>query len=144
MPRATRSHFDASVQLPSLATHHSEIRARYPECDPMGVVHHAVYPIWFEIGRTEMLRAHGRTYRDLEQEGVFLAVVQLEARYRRPARYDDLLRLTTHLLVAGPVKVEHRYELFRGEELLVEGRTVLACLDKSGKAHALPETLRLG
>ena len=76
---------------PPLATHDTEIRVRYPECDPMGVAHHATYPIWFEIGRTEMLRARGGNYRLLEAEGVFLAVVRLEVRYRRPARYDDLL-----------------------------------------------------
>ena len=110
----------------------------------MGVAHHATYPIWFEIGRTEMLRASGGNYRDLEAAGVFLAVVRLEVRYRRPARYDDELRLTTELLVAGPVKIEHSYRLFRGDELLAEGGTTLACLDRDGRARALPESLVLG
>jgi len=110
----------------------------------MGVVHHAVYPLWFEMGRTEMLRAAGGNYRDLEAAGVFLAVVWLETRYRRPARYDDLLRVRTTLRAAGPVKVEHTYEVFRGEELLAEGRTTLACLDREGKARPIPESLSLG
>lgn len=127
-----------------LATHDLEVRVRYPECDPMGVVHHAVYPLWFEMGRTEMLRAAGGNYRDLEAAGVFLAVVRLETRYRRPARYDDLLRVRTTLRAAGPVKVEHTYEVFRGEELLAEGRTTLACLDREGKARPIPESLSLG
>jgi acyl-CoA thioester hydrolase len=127
-----------------LASHQSTLRVRYPECDPMGVAHHATYPIWFEIGRTEMLRASGGNYRDLEATGVFLAVVRLEVRYRRPARYDDELRLTTELLVAGPVKIEHSYRLFRGDELLAEGGTTLACLDRDGRARALPESLVLG
>lgn len=127
-----------------LATHSTIIRVRYPECDPMGVAHHAAYPIWLEIGRTEMLRASGGNYRDLEAAGVFLAVVRLEVRYRRPARYDDELRLETDLLVAGPVKIEHAYRLFRGDELLAEGTTTLACLDRDGRARALPESLVLG
>lgn len=127
-----------------LRSHECTIRVRYPECDPMGVAHHANYPVWFEIGRTEMLRASGGNYRDLEAEGVFLAVVRLEVRYRRPARYDDELRLVTELHVAGPVKIEHAYRLLRGDELLAEGRTTLACLDRDGRARVLPETLVLG
>jgi len=129
---------------PPLATHDTEIRVRYPECDPMGVAHHATYPIWFEIGRTEMLRARGGNYRDLEAEGVFLAVVRLEVRYRRPARYDDLLTLRTELRLAGPVKIEHSYSLFRDGELLAEASTTLACLDRDGRARVLPQSLELG
>ena len=129
---------------PALAIHDTEIRVRYPECDPMGVAHHATYPIWFEIGRTEMLRARGGNYRDLEREGVFLAVVRLEVRYRRPARYDDLLTLRTELRLAGPVKIEHSYSLFRDGELLAEASTTLACLDRDGRARALPQSLELG
>ena len=127
-----------------LSSHETTFRVRYPECDPMGVAHHATYPIWFEIGRTEMLRARGGNYRDLEAEGVFLAVVRLEVRYRRPARYDDELRLATDLLVAGPVKIEHSYRLYRGDELLAEAATTLACLDREGRARVLPESLALG
>ncbi len=129
---------------PPLATHDTEIRVRYPECDPMGVAHHATYPIWFELGRTEMLRARGGNYRDLEREGVFLAVVRLEVRYRRPARYDDLLTLRTELCLAGPVKIEHSYSLFRDGELLAEASTTLACLDRDGRARVLPQSLELG
>lgn len=129
---------------PPLATHDTEIRVRYPECDPMGVAHHATYPIWFEIGRTEMLRARGGNYRLLEAEGVFLAVVRLEVRYRRPARYDDLLTLQTELRLAGPVKIEHTYRLLRDGELLAEAATTLACLDRDGRARVLPQSLELG
>ena len=68
--------------------HVIEVRARYPECDPMGVVHHTVYPVWFEMGRTELLRSVGGSYRDLEEAGALLAVTRLEVRYRAPARYD--------------------------------------------------------
>lgn len=138
-----RPDVDPAERAP-IAVHAIEIRARYPECDPMGFVHHATYPVWFEIGRTEMLRAAGGSYRELESSGVFLVVVRLEVRYRRPARYDDLVTLETHLLAAGPVKIEHRYRLSRGEERLVEGATTLACLDRDGRAQALPPGLLLG
>lgn len=124
-----------------LKTHATEFRVRYPECDPMGVAHHATYPVWFEIGRTEMLRADGGNYRDLEAAGVFLAVVRLDVRYRRPARYDDVLRLVTELRSWGPVKVEHTYRLYRGDELLAEASTTLACLDREGRARTLPPEL---
>jgi acyl-CoA thioester hydrolase len=118
-----------------------DIRVRYCECDPMGVVHHTVYPVWFEMGRTELLRSTGRTYRDMEQAGLLLAVVKLEVTYKQPARYDDLVQLRTTLARVGAVKVEHSYELWRGEDLLVSGATVLACIDRSGRAKPMPEGL---
>ncbi len=116
-----------------------DIRVRYCECDPMGVVHHTAYPVWFEMGRTELLRSTGRTYRDMEAAGLLLAVVKLEVTYRAPARYDDLVTLRTTLTRVGAVKIEHSYELFRGDDLLVTGSTVLACLDREGRARALPD-----
>lgn len=118
-----------------------EIRVRYCECDPMGVVHHTVHPVWFEMGRTELLRGTGRTYRELEAQGILLAVVRLEVRYRAPARYDDLLELRTTLRETSRVKVEHDYELRRGSEILVVGSTVLACLDRDGRARPIPDGL---
>ena len=120
------------------------IRVRYAECDPMGVVHHAVYPIWFEIGRTELLRETGLTYRELEEAGVYLAVVDLSVKYRRPARYDDLLTLKTTWNNSGRVKITHDYELLRHGECLATGRTTLACLDEEGGIRPLPESLLIG
>jgi acyl-CoA thioester hydrolase len=102
------------------------IRVRYAECDPMGVAHHTAYPVWFEIGRTELLRARGMTYRDLEAEGVFLVVIDLSVRYKRPARYDDELTLITRIEQVSRVKIIHAYELLRGSELLATARTTLA------------------
>lgn len=107
----------------------------------MGVVHHTVYPVWFEMGRTELLRMTGVSYRDLEEQGVLLAVVHLDVKYRSPARYDELLRLETSLDHVGSIKVEHSYRLLRDDELLVTGTTMLACLDREGKAQPLPEIL---
>ena len=138
----TRTLSDATTT--PLATHEIEVRARYPECDPMNVVHHTVYPVWFEMGRTEMLRARGGNYRDLEAAGVFLAVVRLEVRYSKPVRYDDLVRVHTELLIAGPVKIEHSYRVYLGDDIACEGRTTLACLDREGRAQVIPATLALG
>lgn len=108
----------------------------------MGVAHHSVFPVWFEMGRTELLRARGGNYRELEEEGVLLAVVRLDIRYRAPARYDDVLDLTTRLEDVGHVKIEHSYELHRDDELLATGRTTLACIDREGRARPLPDSLR--
>ena len=118
------------------------IRVRYVECDPMGVAHHSAYPVWFEMGRTELLRATGLDYATLEREGVLLAVVTLEVKYQRPARYDDELQLTTTLVSCGHVKIEHRYELRRNDDLLATARTVLACPSRDGSPREVPEDLR--
>jgi len=120
------------------------IRVRYAETDRMGYLHHAMYPVYFEQGRTELLRQQGVSYRQMEDEGFFLAVVKLEVRFRRPAFFDDLLRLRTTLTRVTAVRVEHRYELFRDQELLCEGATTLACVDGDGRLQALPALLRRG
>lgn len=117
------------------------VRVRYVECDPMGVVHHTVYPVWFEMARTELLRCKGGSYRAMEEAGLLLAVVRLEARYRAPARYDDLVTVHCELLASGPVKIEHRYRVMRDGTLLVEGATTLACLGRDGRLQAVPAGL---
>ena len=125
--------------------HHSiAIRVRYNECDPMGVAHHTAYPVWFEMGRTEVLRqsASKITYRDLEAQGFLLAVVSLEVKYKRPAKYDDVLELRTTVTNVGHVKIEHDYELLRDGVLLATGRTTLACLDRNGRPQQVPDVLR--
>jgi acyl-CoA thioester hydrolase len=131
-------------------THTTTLRVRYNECDPMGVAHHTAYPVWFEIGRTELLRASSAdsegystigNYRDLDAQGVFLAVIKLEVRYKRPARYDDLLDLRTTITNVGHVKIEHAYELHREGELIATGATTLACLDGAGRPRELPPFL---
>ncbi len=122
--------------------HDSLIRVRYAETDRMGFLHHAQYLVYFELGRTELLRAQGMSYRDIEDAGHFLVVVKLECKYKQPARYDDLLRLRTILVRTTPVRVEHRYELWRDELLIAEGNSTLACVDREGKLQALPESLR--
>lgn len=125
-----------------MLAHTITIRVRYCECDPMGVVHHSVHAVWFEMGRTELLRAGGGRYRDLETAGVFLVVVDLAVRYRRPARYDDELALTTTLDSVGHVKIVHRYELRRDADLIATGSTTLVCVDRAGEVRPVPEEIR--
>ena len=119
------------------------IRVRYAETDRMGLLHHANYLVYFEQGRTELLRAQGLAYRVLEDQGYLLVLTKVQVRYRSPARYDDLLTLRTILVRTTHVKIEHRYELLRGSELLAEGETTLACINREGKVQELPAMLRL-
>jgi acyl-CoA thioester hydrolase len=118
-----------------------QIRVRYAETDRMGLLHHANYLVYFEQGRTELLRQSGRSYKELEDAGVFLVLAKIEVRYRLPARYDDLLTLRTIVTRATPVRIEHRYEVLRGIQLLAEGSSTLACVDRDGKLQGLPEWL---
>lgn len=119
----------------------TDIRVRYAECDPMGVAHHTAYPVWFEIGRTELLRTSGLNYRDLERDGYLLAVVKLSVRYKSPARYDDLLQLETTLASISHVRIDHTYRLLREGIVLATAETTLACLNRDGRAQALPDVL---
>lgn len=128
--------FDLSMLLME-----TDIRVRYAECDPMGVAHHTAYPVWFEMGRTELLRESGLSYRDLEADGCLLAVVKLAVQYKAPAKYDDVLQLETTLESAGHVKIDHSYRLLRDGLLLATAQTTLACLDRSGRPQPLPEIL---
>ena len=118
------------------------IRVRYVDCDSMGVVHHSVYPVWLEMGRTELLRETGTTYREIEDAGVLLAVIELNVRYKRPAHYDDLLEVTTEWIDAGRVKIRHLYTIKRDDEVLATAETTLACIDRDGRPQPLPEQLQ--
>jgi acyl-CoA thioester hydrolase len=117
------------------------LRVRYAECDPMGVVHHATFPIYFEMGRTELYRSGGMTYRELEAQGLRLVVVALEVRYRSPARYDDVLTLETTLASVTRAKLLHEYRLHRDGVLIATGRTTLGCVDEHGRVRPLPDTM---
>jgi acyl-CoA thioester hydrolase len=118
-----------------------EIRVRYQETDGQGRVHHANYLTWFELGRVELLRAAGHSYRELENSGIFLVIADVQVRYYLPALFDDVLRLVTTTVKAKGARIEHRYEIFRGEELLVEGATTVACVDRQGRPTRLPKWL---
>ncbi|MFO0823280.1 MAG: thioesterase family protein [Gemmataceae bacterium] len=119
-----------------------QIRVRYAETDQMGLLHHANYLVYFEQARTELLRASGTSYRDLEAQGFYLVIAKAEIRYKSPAHYDDLLTIRTTVLRTSPVRLEHKYEVFReGNVLVCEGSTTLACVDHDGKLQAMPEWL---
>jgi acyl-CoA thioester hydrolase len=121
-----------------------EVRVRYAETDRMGLLHHANYLVYFEQGRTELLRPLGKSYREMEDQGFFLVLHKIEVKYRRPARYDDVLRLRTSVSRVTPVRIDHKYELMRDGELLAEGSSTLACVDRDGKLQPLPEWLQEG
>lgn len=121
-----------------------QIRVRYQETDAMGLLHHANYLTFFEIGRIELMRANGHDYRAMERNGMFMVVVEAGCRYRRPAYYDDVLTLRTRTSRVSPAKIEHDYKLFRGEELLAEGHTTMACVDRNGQVQRVPDWLQLG
>jgi acyl-CoA thioester hydrolase len=122
-----------------LRQHEIDIRVRYQESDPMGFLHHANYFTYFEMGRTELLRADGGNYRQMEADGLRVVVVKAECRFRRPAHYDDLLRLRTTIVRAAGAKIEHQYQLFRDDECLAVGHVTLAVLDRDGKVQPVPE-----
>src|SRR5262245_3625332 len=119
-----------------------QIRVRYAETDRMGLLHHANYLVYFEQSRTELLRQMGATYRDLEDGGFLLVLTKVEVRYKRPAYYDDVLTVRTIVERVTSVRIDHRYEVFRGAELVAEGSSTLACVDRTGRPQALPDHLR--
>lgn len=126
-----------------LTQHDTEIRVRYQETDGQGRLHHANYFTYFEVGRTELLRAAGFNYRDLEAEGWMLVVSEITCKYYLPAAYDDVLRLRTTTVEARGARIVHLYQVFRDETLLAEGRSVLACISHDGRVRRLPPSLVL-
>ena len=120
-----------------------EVRVRYAETDRMGVLHHARYFVLLEAARTEALRRHGLTYRDMEDGGWFLVVVKAACRYMAPARYDDVLLIETRVVRVTHTRIDHTYRILRKDDgaLLAEAETTLACVDRGGKVQAMPEKL---
>jgi acyl-CoA thioester hydrolase len=121
-----------------------EIRVRYAEVDQMGALHHSRYWIYFEMGRTELLRAQGTAYADLEAAGVFFVVARGAVKFLAPARYDDVLTLTTRTTRMGAARIDHAYELKRKADgrLLATAETTLACVNAEGKIIAIPESMK--
>ena len=121
--------------------HELSIRVRYAETDRMGLLHHANYFVYFEMGRTELLRAKGLSYREVEDAGHFLVITEIGCKFKRPAYYDDLLTLRTTVAKVTHVKIVHQYQLFSDGVLLAEGHSTLVCVDREGKPQPLPEML---
>ena len=127
-----------------LRRHIHKIRVRYQETDAQGHVHHANFLSYFEIGRVEQMRASGYSYRELEEQGTMLVIAKASCSYLKPAFYDDELELETVTTRATGTRVEHKYELRRGSDVLVRGETVLACLDReSGRVCRLPDWMKI-
>ena len=118
-----------------------QIRVRYAETDAMGYLHHAQYFIYFEEGRTELLRRNGLRYRDMEQRGLCYVVARLECNFRAPAHYDDLLTVTTTTEKLTRVRVEHGYRLARDGQLLAEAKSTLVLVGRDGRPTLLPDDL---
>ena len=114
------------------------LRVRYTEVDAMGYLHHSRFLQYFEMGRVELLRERGVRYADLERQGVYFVVVKAEVSYKRPARYDDEVELTTSEVRRTHVKIEHEYKLTCGGQLLATGRTAIACVGRDGRPMAIP------
>lgn len=136
--------------------HMIQLRVRYDEVDPMGFVHHSNYLRYFEIGRTELLRASGGCYRDMEAAGQLVVVVRVDCRFRKPAKYDDLIRIHTRIDRVTAAKIIHEYKITRvGEtqanetqanetgtdETLVDATVTLAVIDRTGTLQRVPESL---
>ena len=122
----------------------STVRVRYAETDRMGVVYYANYLIWFEIGRTELLRSLGWSYREMEAAGVALPVIEAHCEYRRPAQYVDELDIRTQGRMLTPARMEFRYAIVRHADQVVaaEGWTRHAAVNPAGRPCRLPPRIR--
>jgi len=122
------------------------LRVRYAETDQMGVVYHSNYVVWFEVGRVEMLRDLGFTYREMErQDGTCLAVVEVRCRFKAPALYDDLILIRTRLRKVRDSLLHFSYEILRHHDraLLAEGESIHLVVGPDFKRMPLPEKYRL-
>lgn len=113
----------------------SKIRVRYAETDAMGIVYHSNYYVWFEVGRGDFLRRFDMSYKQMEEIGIILPVVETHCRYRIPAEYDDLLTIRTQVKELGVVRLSFQYQVIKDLDntLLAEGETVHAFTDKTKK-----------
>jgi acyl-CoA thioester hydrolase len=140
MERAVSKH--SSGLMDSAAVNETRLRVRYVETDQMGVVYHANYLIWFEVGRVELLRQMGFSYRDMEaNDGCCIAVIDARCRYKAPARYDDEVIIRTRLEHMRESVIRFAYEVVRSGDntLLAEGETTHVVVDMEMKKTRLPK-----
>lgn len=138
---ASHAESDESFSIPS--EFEMDIRVRYQETDGQGRVHHTNYINYFEVARVEMLRASGKSYRDLEEAGVMLVVSKVECDYIKGAKDDDLLRIKAIVERAKGVRIIHRYEVWLDDEIICTGRTVVAAINRRGEVVRLPKWMHL-
>lgn len=126
----------------TVPAHETTVRVRYAETDQMGVVYYANFFIWFEVGRVELLRALGFSYREMEKlDDCHIVVAEATCSYKKPALYDDLLRVRTRILRVRRKTIRFGYEVLRdpGGELLAAGETLHVICNKSGRPKSLPD-----
>lgn len=121
-----------------MITARAEVTVRYAETDMMGIVYHANYLPWFEVARTQLLREQGFPYRQLETDGFRIPVLEVSAKYRRPALYDDTLTIVATIREKPLLRIRIAYEVFRGEELLATGESTHAFCDLHGRPTRPP------
>ena len=122
----------------------STFRVRYAETDQMGLVHHSVYLVWCEIGRTDFMRELGASYAEIERRGIYLAVADASLRYGTGARYDDLIRVETRVEKLRSRTLTFAYEIGRVEPEpgpLATASTTLICIDEEGRTKRLPDSI---
>ena len=124
--------------------HHTELRVRYAETDAMAVAHHATYPVWFEVARTELMHALGLPYTEMEARGYYLMLSGLHVQYRRAARYDDRLDITTRITEIRSRTLKFAYEVHRlapdgTRELLATGETHHIATDHQYRPSRMPD-----
>jgi acyl-CoA thioester hydrolase len=121
----------------------SRVRVRYAETDQMGIVYYANYLVWFEVGRTDLLRDAGCTYRSMEADGFSLPVTEARCVYRQSAQYDDDLEIRTTGTLVSPVRIRFDYDVVRAVDgiVLAQGHTVHATLDRTGRPCRVPDRI---
>jgi len=125
--------------------HETTLRVRYAETDQMGVVYHSNFIIWFEVGRVEMLRSLGFSYKDMEeQDDTHIVVVGVKCDYKKPARYDDVIRVRTRVTDSRSRILRFTYEVFNDAtgDLLATGETTHVTCDGQGRPKTMPEKYR--
>lgn len=129
------------MTVPSSVT---TLRVRYAETDKMGVVYYANYLVWFEVARADLLRSLGWTYREMEEAGIILPVIEAHCEYRRAARYDDEIEVRTEGQIVSPVRMKFTYTVLRRADAVVsaEGYTLHAAVDSNGRPCRLPARVR--
>jgi acyl-CoA thioester hydrolase len=121
--------------------HETEVRVRYAETDQMGIVHHANYLVWFELGRSEFCRARGFSYREMEKDNALMVVAESYVRYKSPAYYEDVLTVRTQISEVRSRSIRFMYEIHRAadETLLAEGETLHLVTNANKKVRIMPE-----
>lgn len=138
------------MNIDYLADHVTSLKVRYCEIDGQGRVHNSQYLNYFERGRVEMLRSFGISYKELETTGIMLVVKTMQVEFHSPAEFDEDLKLFTKLTHCYGARIHHEYRICRDigpetilPELVVSGRSSIACVDRSGKVKKLPKVLQL-